>query len=447
MPEQTVKIAREFDYDVVVCGGGTAGFCAAVAAGRAGAKTAVIERFGVFGGTMTVGGVNAPALFHAHGKRIIGGIGWELMEDLHKRGYATMPPLDQGLRHPQMSVEINAFEAEVAIDRMVKDAGVDIFFHQTVVYCNSGNGHVSSVLINSSEGLIRINGKVFIDCTGDGNVAVMAGADYEISDELQPGSLNSIFMNWGKAADDPEKIVEKFLKDVKTGVLDPHDVWGLYVDALVSGHGRGRGEPAWKNYTINVGNNLNHVYPFNGADSRSRTEGEIEGRKSIARIVHWLNENVQGFENTYIASVSPVVSARESRRIMGNAYITGEEYVRGYCPEDSVCYSFYPIDVHRGSEDAPLDNEYQDEGKVPGIPFGALTAKGFDNLMMAGRIISGDRRAQSAFRVQATCMATGEAAGTAAAMSVKTGVSIDKLDISELREVLKENGMIVPGLE
>ena len=133
--------------------------------------------------------------------------------------------------------------------------------------------------------------------------------------------------------------------------------------------------------------------------------------------------------------------------MVGNAYVTGDDYVNGVVPSDSICYSFYPVDVHRGTDEhAPLDNVFLENGKVPGIPYGALVTQGFDNLMMAGRIISGDRRAQSAYRVQASCMATGEAAGTAAAMAIKRGETIDRLDSSALRKQLAQNGAIVPGI-
>ena len=156
----------------------------------------------------------------------------------------------------------------------------------------------------------------------------------------------------------------------------------------------------------------------------------------------FVRAHVPGYERAYVASVSPLVSARESRRIVGNAYITVENYVNGVCPPDSVCYSFYPVDVHRGTEDKPLD-----EGRVPGIPLGALIARGFDNLMMAGRIASGDRRAQSAYRVQASCMAMGEAAGTAAAAAAKRGVRVTEIDVDALRRRLHDNGVLVPGID
>lgn len=442
-----VKIVREESFDVVVCGGGTAGFCAAIAAARNGANTAVIERFGAFGGTMTVGGVSAPALFHAHGKQIIAGIGWELMTKLAENGYASLPPEPYDLRHPQMAVELNAFQAETEIDRMMKKAGVHVFFHQSVVYAESENGHISSVLIGTTNGLERIKAKVFIDCTGDASVCAMAGAEIEISDELQPASLNCILYNAEHVVQDRSAWQKDFCDKVEKGEMDAHDCWGMAAGALLTGHGRGRGYTYRENYVINAGNNLNHVYPFNGADNESRTKGEMEGRESIARVIKWLN-GIPGYENTYVASCSPTVSARESRIVVGNAYITGEDYVNGVVTSESVCYSFYPIDIHRGKDETkPLDNVYLSKGNVPGIPMGALIAKGFDNLMMAGRIASGDRRAQSAYRVQASCMAMGEAAGTCAALAVKNGVSVDKQNVDEVKKTLFKNGAIVPGME
>ena len=442
-----IEIKRESTYDVVVCGGGTAGFCAAIASARMGANTAVIERFGACGGTMTVGGVNAPALFHAHGKRIIAGIAWELMLRLAVKGYAELPPEPFDLKHPQMAVEINAFRAETEIDKMMLDAGVKMRYHQSVVYAETEGDRVVSILVGTFEGLERIKAKMFIDCTGDAVLSRLAGAEVEISEELQPASLNSIFMNCAKASPDPESWKKDFEERVEKGEMDQHDMWGMNAGAVLTGTGRGRGAGYDKDYVINIGNNLNHVYPFNGADNESRTKGEIEGRKSIARVMDWMN-GIPGYEDAYVASLAPLVSARESCRVVGNAYVTGKDYVAGVTPPDSVCYSFYPIDIHQGKdENEPLDNVFLEEGKVPGIQYGALTVKGFGNLLAAGRIISGDRRAQSAYRIQATCMATGEAAGTAAAMAAGKGISATELDTDELRKTLSRNGMIVPGID
>ena len=441
-----ITVHREESFDVVVCGGGTAGFCAAIAAARQGAKTAVIERFGAFGGTMTVGGVSAPALFHAHGKQIISGIGWELMTRLARQGYASLPPEPYNLRHPQMAVELNAFRAEVEINRMMQEAGAVPCLHQSVVYAETDGGHILSILVGTFEGLKRLRAETYIDCTGDATLCRLAGAEIELSGELQPASLNCVFANCSASAD-KAYWGRDFRERVESGRLDQHDVWALATDTLLSGHGKGRGAGHDKCYAINPGSNMNHVYPFNGADNESRTRGEIEGRESIARVLDWMN-GIPGFENTYVSACSPMVAARESCRVVGNAYITGDDYVRGVVPPDAVCYSFYPIDIHQGTDERnPLDNVFLEEGRVPGIPYGALVARGFDNLMMAGRIISGDRRAQSAYRVQATCMAVGQAAGTAAAMAARLGTSPDRLDPAALRSRLSENGAIVPGMQ
>ena len=244
---------------------------AAVAAAREGAKTCVLERFGALGGTMTIGGVSAPALFHAHGKQIIAGIGWELMTTLAKNGFAQLPPAPFNLRHPQMAVELNAFEAEVEMNRMAETAGVHLCYHQPVVYVCAEGGHVSSVLISTQKGLKRICGKVFIDCSGDGSVSVMAGAEYELSDELQPASLNSILMNLREAEKDDAAIKRAYNQSLESGDMQPQDIWGKNIGGLTTGRGRGRGASLDECYAINPGNNLNHVYPFNAAPAAKST--------------------------------------------------------------------------------------------------------------------------------------------------------------------------------
>lgn len=439
-----LDIVRSHSYDIVVCGGGTAGFCAAVAAARSGSRTAVLERWGMLGGTMTVGGVPAPALFHAHGRQIIAGIGWELMTSLAEKGFASLPVPPYNVPHPQLAVQFNPFQAAVQMDEMAQTAGVDLLFHQTAAAVETHHGHVKAVITAGTEGLERIEGRIFIDCTGDGLICALAGADFELSEELQPATLNFVLTGFDPSKVRTQELREKYIRAIESGRLLPSDIWGGGVNVFSSGRGRGDGPD--KCFSLNPGSNLNHVYPLNGASSDSRSAGEILGRAEIARVVRWLNEEIPGYENAYVSSVSPQVAARESRRIIGNAYITGDDYIRGVCPEDAVCYSFYPIDVHRGDTETMLDNEFHEYGRVPGIPYGAIVAKGFDNLMMAGRIASGDRRAQSAYRVQASCMAMGEAAGTAAAMASSSNSRSDSIDISALRTRLAENGAIVPGI-
>ena len=190
----TVNIVRRRSYDVVVCGGGTAGFCAAVAAAKCGARTAVVERWGMLGGTMTVGGVPAPALFRAHGGQIIAGIGWELMTALAEQGFASLPEPPFDAPHPRLAVQLNPFQAAVMMDEMARQAGVELLFHQTAADVEAENGHVKAVLTAGPEGMERIEGRVFIDCSGDGLVSALAGAGFELSDELQPAASVQILL-------------------------------------------------------------------------------------------------------------------------------------------------------------------------------------------------------------------------------------------------------------
>lgn len=443
--EMKVNVIRERHYDVAVAGGGTAGFCAAVAAARNGARTAVFERFGMFGGTMTVGGINAPALFHAHGRQIIAGIGWELMKRLADKGFASLPEAPFDAPHPLLAVELNVFQAATEMDEMAIEAGVDVCFHQSVVSVEAENGHVKSMLVSTPEGLERIIAQVFIDCSGDGILSALAGAEFELTEELQPATLCFTLSNYDIRPEDRDTVRALYEKALENGELMPEDIWGGGVGSIIGGRGRAHSAgPCWQQ---NPGSNVNHVYPFNGASAQSRTDGEISARRSIRRLLAWLNKNAPGYEKAFISAITPSVSARESRRILGNAYIIGDDYINGKWDENSVCYSFYPIDVHRGDTKSALDNEFHQKGLVPGIPYGALTARGFDNLMMAGRIASGDRRAQSAYRVQASCMAMGQAAGTAAALSCRQDVSVNTVDVKALRDTLAAQGAIVPGLE
>lgn len=443
--EMKINITRERSYDVAVVGGGTAGFCAAIAAARNDAHTAVFEKYGMFGGTMTVGGINAPALFHAHGRQIISGVGWELMTRLADKGFASLPEAPYDAPHPLLAVELNIFQAAAEMDEMALSAGVDVCFHQVVVSAESENDHVKSILVSTPDGLEKITADVFIDCSGDGALCALAGAEYELTEELQPATLNFTLSNYSVNGDDLDAVRARYEQAIADGSLQPEDIWGGGVGSIIGGRGRSRSTgPCWQQ---NPGSNVNHVYPFNGASAQSRTHGEISARRSIRRLLKWLNENAPGYEKAFISALSPTVSARESRRILGNAYVTGDDYINGVWDENSVCYSFYPIDVHRGDTKSALDNEFHEEGSVPGIPYGALVARGFDNLMMAGRIASGDRRAQSAYRVQASCMAMGEAAGTAAALACKQCTRVDAVAVKALRNTLHRQGAIVPGME
>ena len=428
-----VRIRTRYDYDVCVCGGGPAGFCAAVAAARNGARTALVERYGMLGGTITVGGIPAPALFHAHGRQVIAGIGWELMTHLAAQGDARLPQPPYLGRHPELAVKLNAFAAAKAMDDFCLDAGVAPHFHAQALDAVMEDGRIAALLIGTKTGVAEVRAKVFVDCTGDGDVAAFAGVPFDLGEPLQPGSFNILLEGFDAERIDRQAADRAFQAAIADGRLERDDVWGsrgLHCGSIWNGKG----------------SNLNHVYPLNGADSESRSQAEIRARRSVDRLLRWMRAEVPGCERAYVAAVSPETWPRESRRIRGLRTVTGEAYLRGEATDEAVCYSFYPIDIHTHEEGA-LINRFHEEGRVPGIPYGAMVPiSGAGNLLVAGRCISGDRAAQSAYRVQASCMAMGQAAGTAAAMAVKRGCPVQGVEVGRLREILALQGAIVPEI-
>jgi hypothetical protein len=171
------------------------------------------------------------------------------------------------------------------------------------------------------------------------------------------------------------------------------------------------------------------VHHINAGDSEGKTKLELEARRGLLRLVRFLRTQ-PGLENLVIDSVSPECGVRETATIKGDATITADDYRTGRIWEDSLCYAFYPIDLHRSDGDG-LGKEPLKEGIVPTVPRGALLPKGAKNLLVAGRCVSSDRLANSGLRVEASCMAMGQAAGALAALSAKEGL-------------LEEHGAIVP---
>lgn len=407
-------------YDVIVCGSGSAGFCAAVQAARTGMKTAVIERNGMSGGIMTVYGNNDVAQFYAHHKQVIRGIGWEFILRLNEKGYAPIPDMSVKAPHWHYGIRVNIPAAAHMMDLMLMEAGVDIYYSQPVVDVEVDGSIVQSVIISTKAGLKRLRSKMFIDCSGDGDLCAWAGADYECGDTLQPGTVR-YFFNVNNIDDDTAVSINTEMKNNK--ILKKSDTMNSSIEHLIRTNG----------------NNSNHISGYNGADSESKTMANIEGRAVAFRIMESMGEH-----KNLISNIAHETAMRETRRIICDHYITCDEYVNAYDYEDSICYSFYPIDLHRDD----MESIYQiflTDGQVPKIPLSALIVKNFDNLYVAGRCASGDRLANSAYRVKASCMAMGQAAAAAAAVAIsENNATARGCDINNIKQILSKNDAIVP---
>ncbi|MBE6612318.1 MAG: FAD-dependent oxidoreductase [Ruminococcaceae bacterium] len=423
-------------YDILVAGAGSAGFTAAVMAGRLGKRVLLVEKNGMPGGILTVGGNNDIAQFWAHQKPLIAGIGWEYCLRLEKIGGAEIPDMKQVYPHHwQYGVHVSIPLAAHMMDEMLLEAGVDICYEQTLCAVNTekwdGQTQIVSAVITSKSGLITVRADTYIDCTGDGDLSVFSGAEYELGEpdenglSLQPGTIR-YYMNRPPA--------DRAEHDRITAVLRKAEAEGL----LTGGDLCRRG---YNSIAASRGNNANHISRFNGADSEDKTRADIEGRRCVARIIAALR--AAGIDPDII-TVAPETAMRETRRIVCDGRITAEDYVAARRYPDGICHSFYPIDLHRDGTGG-IYQVFLTDGQMPSIPLSAMTVKGVRNLYVAGRCACGDRLANSAYRVKASCMAMGQACGAAAALAVDTTDGASRgIDIDTLRKNLADSGAIVP---
>lgn len=378
-------------YDVIVCGAGCAGFCAAVAAARMGARTALVERYNGPGGILTVLGSNSIDQFNdpfrKDRKMVIGGIGWEMVRRLHKDGFARIPDMDAPYeRHDQYGVKADPVAAAKVMDDMLLESGVDLYYGQSMVEAESAEGRIRSIRIATKRGLKRLEAKLFIDCTGDGELGAFAGASFAAGDgsgTFQPGTL-------------------RYYPLMEAG--DPDN-----------------------------GDNRNHI-PLDVTDSDSVTRAEIASRRLLYG---------QMLRGRKLLGAAPAVAPREGRRLAGLTELKSEDYCAGRVFPDSVCYSFWFVDIHREGQAAYI--RYITHGNTPTVRLSNLISKDLTNLMMAGRCVSSDRETNSALRVKASCMAMGQAAGTAAAMAVREGILPKDVRPEALLEALDRSGAIIPG--
>lgn len=379
------------EADVLVVGGGTAGTIAAIQAARAGARTVLIERSGQLGGTMTTGGVSFPGLFHAWGKQIIAGIGWELVNEsvaLDGGGlpdFATLPD-----RHWKHQVQINPYLYAVLAEEKCVQAGVNLLYYEFPLSAAAAAGGWSVECVGPGTRR-RVVCKQLIDCTGGADVVGMLGFERQREAETQPGSL-----------------LFRFDTPLRIGREQPQAVY---------------------------------VHGADSSSSVTRTQANLAGRKSL--LARLRQPPAEGKKPTRLVNLQPEAAFRESYRILGETVITHDDYTSGRQFEDAICNAFYPVDLHTktGVRPKPLG-----AGTVPTVPLRALVPKGSRNLLVAGRCVSSDRLANSGLRVQAPCMAMGQAAGAAAALAAKQGTTPLDLPLADVHRLLREHGAIVPGV-
>ena len=412
---------KSIETDILVVGGGTAGTIAAIQAGRAGAETVLIESGSQLGGTSTTGGVSFPGIFHAWGKQIIEGIGWELVEDCVRLNGDSLPDFSiLPDHHWQHQVAINAPLYTLLAEEKCMEVGVDIRYYETPtqVEFKKGLWFVETVGKGSST---QFTCNQIIDCTGNALIASMAGFDVLREAETQPGSL--VFRIGGYDFDslDLSLIPEKYHRVLRENMQFTRT--------------RTSGENTYVPY--------GYVY-VPGADSttsESHTLANKHGRATLLELVRELR-TFPGCEDVKILDLKTETAVRETYRIDGVYRMTHTDYLEGKVFEDSVSHSFYPIDLHR--EGKSIYQEFLKPGLVASVPLRALIPRQSKNFLVAGRCVSSDRLANSALRVQASCMGMGQAAAVTAVLASKQGTTPAEVPIDDIKQELKEHGAIVP---
>jgi glycine/D-amino acid oxidase-like deaminating enzyme len=448
----TVEYTREIPVaepvDVLVVGGGPAGIAAAVAAARAGARTLLVERFGYLGGNLTAGLVGpCMTAFSLDGEvQLIRGVFDELIRKMVAGGHAVHPSgVPAGSPYCGFISyghdKVTPFEPEAvkaAAEQMCAEAGAELLLHTFVVdVCRDGDA-VTGVVCASKSGLHLQPARVVVDCSADGDVAAAAGAPFEIGrseDGLtQPMTL---FFRVRGVDDD---VVERFVRD------HPEDFRPFSsIVARATAEGRfpapRRGIGLYKTLRRGVWRiNTTRILGRDGTDARDLTAAEIEGRQQVHRLVEFFREELPGFADCELLDTAATIGVRETRRILGEHVLSLADLQTGRHFDDVVALAGYPVDIHDPiGAGGGVDDKYGTANAYE-IPYQSLVPRDVEQLLVAGRCLSATHEALAAVRVMPPAFATGEAAGTAAALAVRLGVPPRQVPVDQLQHSLLAHG-------
>jgi hypothetical protein len=460
MDKGRIKLNEEIDVkyevDVLVVGGGSAGFGAAISSSRNGVKTMLVEKYGCLGGLVTLGIVCYMAGYPE-------GVGKELLEKLREKG---------GIGE---KIKIcDPEKTKYVMEKMAIESGVKILYWTYVIDSIVEDNEIKGVIFQNISGRGAILAKRVIDCTGDAEVSYFAGVPVEIGWELMNGYnqavsldfvMSNVDLNSFNSSDFYSKVQMKIEEAAKKGKL-PRLVEKGYLGAFPN-------RPTEK---VDVYVCTAHSRKCKTTDAEDLTRIVIEQRDQIQKLVEFYKENVVGFENAWLSYTASILGIRESRRIVGEYKLTGEDLVLAKKFKDAIARDTHGFDIHNPVEDLPhikhthlkepkepaycTDREREDgriccvknnpKGKYraylkPGeyyeIPYRCLIPVKIDNLLVAGRCISTDFEAQSGTRLIMTCITMGHAAGTAASLSIKENVVPRKLNVEYLRDKLVKEGI------
>lgn len=447
-------------YDVAVIGGGPGGLPAAIAAARAGARTLLVERTAALGGA-AASGLGVLGFLDRSGNQALGGIAQELIDRL--------VALDGSPGHFRCPVHnsitpVSPDLVKIVAVQMCQEAGVDILFENELLDVTvDETATVRSATVYGKLTKTRIDAAVFIDATGDGDLAYLAGVPHTLGQDgtqtMQPSTL--MFTVTGH---DLERFFA-FLDEnpAEMGIKESYAA-GYDVDFLrrTRGHcyigltervAEARTAGTFtipRNQFIYIATasermlaiNTSRVIRIDASDPVQLSKGLETGYQQVLELVDFMRANMPGFETVEITQIAPALGIRETRHFAGEQHLTMATLDSPETSEQAIALSAYNIDIHSGTGDG-IDLQVVEEPF--GIPFGCLLPRDVGGLLLSGRTISVDSTVFAAARVMGTCMAIAEAAGLAAATAVRNQISVKEVDVARLRADLTDRGAILPG--
>ncbi|WP_315702583.1 MULTISPECIES: FAD-dependent oxidoreductase [unclassified Bradyrhizobium] len=427
------------EYEVAVLGGGPAGIAASVAAARAGRRTLLIERYGFLGGMGTAAGVTNFCGLHAnvHGEmhRVVQGVATELLARIDRLGGLNAPHLVLGKILAQ-AYDTAAYK--IAADDLLAAHKVDILFHALgagVVMDDARN--IAALAIETKSGRQAVRANIFIDCSGDGDLAAWAGAPFEVGDG--EGHMLYPSMMFRLNGIDPARAGEAWQTIPR--LMAAAEAAGTHKFPRKAAIVRPQRSPVeWRvNFTQLARADGSAI---SGIVADDLTQGEIVGRRQAVEAFEFLR-TVPGFEQAYIVDLPPQLGIRETRRVTGGYCLTGEDVLGCASFSDSIGVNGWPIEAHVAGDvifkfpPIPQSRGYNE------LPYHMLVPEGIDNLLVAGRCASMTHEGQSAARVSGACFAMGEAAGAAAAQSLAAKTRPREISIDTLQLELTQRGAFI----
>lgn len=452
---KSLSVAGEFD--VVVAGGGPAGIGAAVAAARAGARVALVERYGFLGGNATAGLVGPFMTSYTDDgeTQLIRGVFDELVRRMEAIGGAIHPEnVRAGSAFAGYIVKghdhVTPFDPEavkLCAAEMMAEAGVTLFLHTFLVDPIVEDGAVRGVIVANKSGLSAIRAKVVVDCSADADIVFGAGAEMKTG-RVKDGKTQPMTMFFRIAGVDDAQV---------DAYVEAHpEQRGMLFHNIVEA-GRERGE--WTIAREKVGMyrmpqpgvwriNTSRIQLLDGTKVEDLTRAELEGRRQVFQLLSFFRKNLPGFENCSLLDTATQIGVRETRRIVGEYELVLEDLMTGRDFDDVVCLYGYPVDVHSpdgsgggAADSVPLANAYR-------LPYRIMLPVNVDGVLVAGRCVSASHEALGAIRVMPCAFALGQAAGAGAALAVQQGVEPRHVNVNKLQEtLLAQNVYLGPRFE